>query len=64
MVVIASIYASTAFLKHSKKYEGPETTKFCSEIRKAIFEVVAQDVASLDSLSLSLNEDYVKYYKS
>lgn len=44
IVVIASLYASTAFLKHSKKHEGPETTKFCIEARKTIFEVVNQEV--------------------
>ena len=42
--MIASLYASTAFLKHSKKHEGPETTKFCTEIRKHIFQMVEQEV--------------------
>ena len=44
VVVIASLYASTAFLKHSKKNEGPETIKFCTEARRTIFEIVNQEV--------------------
>lgn len=42
-VVAASIYASTAFLKHSKQYESPETTAFCTEVRKIIFSVLLKD---------------------
>lgn len=44
VVVVASLYASTAFLKHSKKNEGPETTKFCTEARRIIFEIVNKEV--------------------
>jgi hypothetical protein len=33
IIVVSSIYAATAFLKHSKKYEGEETSKFCAQVR-------------------------------
>lgn len=36
-IVISSIYASTAFLKNSKYFEGQETNKFIIEVRKIIF---------------------------
>jgi hypothetical protein len=29
-IVISGLYAATAFLKHSKKYEGELTSKFCT----------------------------------
>ena len=44
IVVIASFYAATAFLKHSKTYDPAETSKFCSEARKAIFNMVENDL--------------------
>lgn len=37
VVVISTLYAATAFLKHSKKNEGPETSKFCTEVRALLF---------------------------
>ena len=37
IVVISTLYAATAFLKHSKKNEGPETSKFCTEVRAILF---------------------------
>ena len=36
-LVISSIYASTAFLKHSQEYNGEDTNKFINEVRKIIF---------------------------
>ena len=36
-LVIASIYASTAFLKHSEDFGGDDTNKVINEIRKIIF---------------------------
>ena len=41
--VMASLYASTAFLKHSKKHESAETSAFCSEVRKLIFSILEED---------------------
>ena len=43
VVVIASFYAATAFLKHSKKYEGVQTSLFCSEVRKLIFQLLNRE---------------------
>lgn len=37
VVVISTLYAATAFLKHSKKNEGPETSRFCTEVRGILF---------------------------
>ena len=37
IIVISSIYASTAFLKHSQEFNGEDTDKFIKEIRKIIF---------------------------
>jgi hypothetical protein len=45
IIVLSSLYAATAFLKHSKKHESPETNKFCTEIRKIIFELIQSEVA-------------------
>ena len=44
VLVISAFYAATAFLKHSKKYDSVETSKFCSEARKAIFSIVEEDL--------------------
>ena len=49
VVVIASFYASTAFLKHSKKHAGSETNIFCSEVRKTIFSVLLTEQQILKS---------------
>ena len=43
VVVIASFYAATAFLKHSKKHEGSQTTSFCTDVRKLIFQILFQE---------------------
>lgn len=40
-LVISSLYAATAFLKHSRMYQSDDTTRFCSEIRKIIFSILA-----------------------
>jgi hypothetical protein len=45
IIVIASMYAATAFLKHSKKHESSETNKFCSELRRLIFELLNSELA-------------------
>lgn len=44
VVVVASIYAATAFIKHSKKYESKETTAFCSEVRRIIFTFMTDEI--------------------
>lgn len=44
IIVIASLYASTAFLKHSKKYESQDTTNFCTEVRRLIFTLLQEEV--------------------
>lgn len=44
VVVASSLYAATAFMKHSKKHEGPETTKVCGDVRKVIFDMLAEEV--------------------
>jgi hypothetical protein len=37
IIVVSSIYASTAFLKHSQEFNGEDTNKFINEIRKIVF---------------------------
>lgn len=36
IIVLSCFYAATSLLKHSKNHECPETTAFCSDIRKII----------------------------
>lgn len=40
IVVLSCMYASTAFLKHSKKYSCTDTSNFCTEVRKLIFVIL------------------------
>jgi hypothetical protein len=42
--VLASFYAATAFLKHSKKFNSTETSNFCSEVRKLIFSMLSTEL--------------------
>ena len=44
IVVLASMYAATAFLKHSKKYECTDTSNFCTEVRKLIFTMLSNEL--------------------
>lgn len=41
--MVAALYAATAFLKHSKAHGSKETTRFCTEARKAIFDILEED---------------------
>ena len=45
IIVLASLYAATAFLKHSKKHESSDTNKFCTELRRLIFELLQSEAA-------------------
>jgi len=53
IVVLASMYAATAFLKHSKKYECNDTSNFCTEVRKLIFTILQNE---LQEQNKSFNE--------
>jgi len=44
IVVLAAMYAATAFLKHSKKYECNDTANFCTEVRKLIFTILQNEL--------------------
>ena len=44
VIVIASFYAATAFLKHSTSYDMADTSKFCAEARKVIFSMIETDL--------------------
>ena len=59
ILVISAFYASTAFLKHAKLYESPQTSLFCSEVRKIIFEIVKEDQNDLKTYinKNKVNED-------
>ena len=48
-VVLACFYAATAFLKHSKKHEGDDTSAFCTEARRTIFRILQAELASQNS---------------
>lgn len=50
ILVIASLYASTAFVKHSKTYKGDFTNKFCQYIRQIIFEILQEDYTAVQSV--------------
>lgn len=43
VIVLAALYAATAFLKHSKTYAGRETSKFCADARRSLFEILDED---------------------
>lgn len=43
ILVISSIYASTAFLKHSEEHAGEDTNKFINEVRKIIFQIIEEE---------------------
>jgi len=43
ILVVAALYAATAFLKHSKKHNSTETNKFCTDARNSIFEMLEED---------------------
>ena len=40
ILTIASLYASTAFLKHSKELAGEQTDKFVIEVRSIMDQIV------------------------
>jgi ubiquinone biosynthesis protein COQ9 len=42
-LVLAALYSSTAFLKHSKSHQGEDTTRFVSEIRRIIFSIMEEE---------------------
>ena len=42
-LVIAALYAATAFLKHSKAHSSKDKIKFCTDARKAIFDLLEED---------------------
>ena len=44
VLVLAALYASTAFLKHSQQYHSEETTRFCTEVRQIIFEIHQEEL--------------------
>lgn len=44
IIVLASLYASTAFVKHSKTYRGDFTNRFCQYVRRIIFEILQDDL--------------------
>lgn len=46
-LVIASIYASTAFIKHSKQFSSNDTIDFTYQVRQIIFECIEQDKQTL-----------------
>lgn len=39
-LVMAAIYASTAFLKHSKAYQSEDCALFCTHLRQIIFQLL------------------------
>jgi len=44
VVVLSAIYASTAFVKHSRTYKGEYTTRFCQQVRKVIFDLLFNEL--------------------
>jgi hypothetical protein len=44
-IVMAALYASTAFVKHSKTYRGDKTNEFVAVIRKIIFDLLIDELA-------------------
>ena len=42
-LVASALYASTAFLKHSKSYSSDETSAFITEVRAVLFQLIAEE---------------------
>jgi len=59
VVVMASVYASTAFLKHSSAYRSEYTTRFCTGVRKIIFDILAEELHEQQTV-LSLKREALK----
>jgi hypothetical protein len=57
IVVLSSLYASTAFVKHSKTYRGDFTSKFCQLVRKVIFDLLTEEV---EEQKKSVENSYIK----
>lgn len=41
--MVAALYASTAFLKHSQTFAGKQTNDFVREIRRIIFQILEEE---------------------
>ena len=63
-VVLACFYAATAFLKHSKKHEGDDTSAFCTEARRTIFRILQAELASQNSRGFKEQAFVVKMEKA
>jgi len=50
IVVLASFYAATTFLKHSKKFNSAETATFTTEVRKLILKLVSVELADQEKV--------------
>lgn len=44
VVVLSALYASTAFVKHSKTYKGDFTSRFCQLVRKVVFDILQNEL--------------------
>ena len=43
ILTISSLYAATAFLKHSPEFAGQQTIKFVEEVRRIIQQIVEEE---------------------
>ena len=48
--MLASFYAATTFLKHSKKFNSAETATFTTEVRKLILKLVSVELADQEKV--------------
>lgn len=55
-MVLSALYASTAFVKHSKQYRGEETNKFCQCIRSIIFDLLLKEQSYLETKIVQNNK--------
>ena len=60
VVVLSALYASTAFVKHSKTYRGETATTFCTQMRLIIFQLLEQELESQNS-NLSRKDVPIKW---
>lgn len=56
-MTISALYSATAFLKHSKDYQSPETVWLVTELRKIITQILNEELRQHDTFMGHLDCD-------
>ena len=48
-LVVAALYAATAFLKHSRTFAGKQTNDFVKEVRRVIFQILEEEDRQIEN---------------